>query len=98
MAFWLVAYLVHNPKLLEQLRQEVLPSLQGTSLKESYLSEQCPKLDALINETLRLTVASSLARVVTQTSVVGGKTLKPGNKIMVSLLFLFSCIPRSACL
>jgi hypothetical protein len=34
---------------------------------------------------LRLTVTSSLARVILEPTVVGGKLLKPGNKIMVRL-------------
>lgn len=92
MAFWLMAHLVHDPELLDEIRHEVLPPTQDGSLDENYLAEQCPKLDSLISETLRLTVASSLARVVTETCVLGGKTLKPGNKIMASLIFcLHAC-------
>jgi cytochrome P450 len=70
---------------MEEIRQEILPAVEGEHINETYLLEQCPKLDSLSSETLRLVVASSLARVTTGTSVVGGKTLKPGKKIMVSL-------------
>jgi cytochrome P450 len=84
MAFWVIAHLVHDPDLMEQIRQEVLLAIQGNTVDDKYLSEQCPKLDSLIGETLRLTVASSLARVVTDSCLLGGKILHPGNKIMVS--------------
>ncbi|KAF2867711.1 cytochrome P450 [Massariosphaeria phaeospora] len=85
LAFWLTAHLVHNPTLLSQIRDEVLPAVQGHSVDERYLTEQCPKLDSLVGETLRLTVTSSLARVVMETCVVGGKTLRAGNKIMLPI-------------
>jgi cytochrome P450 len=84
MAFWVVAHLVYDPNLMEQIRQEVLPAIRGNTIDDRFLSEQCPKLDSLIGETLRLTVASSLARVVTDSCLLSGKILHPGNKIMVS--------------
>jgi cytochrome P450 len=83
LAFWLLAYLLFEPVLQENIRQEVLSAVRGDSVDETYLLEQCPRLESLFNEMLRLTVSSSLARVVTETTVVGGKTLKAGNKIMV---------------
>jgi cytochrome P450 len=81
-----MAYLVHDHELLVRIQLEVLPAVRGDSIDEKYLLERCPQLEALVNETLRLTVTSSLARVVTETCVVGGKTLQKGNKIMVSCL------------
>jgi cytochrome P450 len=89
LTFWLVSHLAHNPALLDQIRQEVLPAVQGKQVDETYLLEQCPKLDSLVSETLRLTVTSSLARVILEPTVVGGKMLKPGNKIMVRLPVLY---------
>lgn len=83
LVFWLVSHLAHNPSLLDQMRDEVLPAVQGKTVDETYLLRQCPKLNSLVSETLRLTVTSSLARVVLEPTVVGGKMLKPGNKIMV---------------
>jgi cytochrome P450 len=88
LAFWIVSHLAHDPALLDQIRQEVLPAVQGKQVDETYLLEQCPKLESLVSETLRLTVTSSLARVVLEPTVVGGKMLKPGNKIMVRLPIL----------
>jgi cholesterol 7alpha-monooxygenase len=89
LTFWIVSHLAYNPALLEQIREEVLPAVQGYQVDEAYLLEQCPKLDSLVSETLRLTVTSSLARVIVEPTVVGGKMLKPGNKIMVRFYMVY---------
>lgn len=57
--------------------------MSGDKVDETYLLEQCPKLESLSNEVLRMTVTSSLARVVMEPTILGGKLLQPGNKIMV---------------
>lgn len=49
----------------------------------SYLTEQCPKLEALFLEVLRLEMSSSLMRYVTGPTIVGGKLLQKGNNVMV---------------
>ena len=92
-----MAHLVHDQELLERVRLEVLPAVRGDFIDEKYLLEQCPQLEALVNETLRLTVTSSLARVVTETCVVGGKILQKGNKIMVSCLAPLSIMFTDIC-
>lgn len=88
LAFWVVSYLVHNATLLQEIREEVLPAVrqEQNQVDEVYLQEQCPKLNALVNETLRLTVTSSLPRTIVEPTEVGGKMLKPGNKVMVRFL------------
>lgn len=88
LVFWLVSHLVNDPTLLEEIREEVLPAMLGKheQVDETYLLNQCPKLESLMNEILRLTITSALARVILEPTVVGKKTLKPGNKVMVRLL------------
>lgn len=50
-AFWLMAHLVCNPCLLEQIREEVLPAVKAdNTVDETYLSGHCPKLDSLDGE------------------------------------------------
>jgi cytochrome P450 len=90
--FWLVSYLANNPSLLDEIREEILPAMLGKheQVDETYLLDRCPKLDSLMNETLRLTVTSALARVILEPTVVGKKALRPGNKVMVRLLLRFS--------
>lgn len=88
LAFWLVAHLAWDPSLMKQIQEEVLPAMKGGALNEKYLLDQCPKLASLVDEILRLVVSSSLARVIMEPTVVGGKTLLPGNKIMVRRMLL----------
>lgn len=58
-------------------------AINDSSVDETHLMEHCPRLASLMDETLRLTVTSSLARTITEPTVIGKKVLKPGNKIMV---------------
>ncbi|KAF3054024.1 hypothetical protein E8E11_008790 [Didymella keratinophila] len=85
LAFWLLAHLLHSPALLSQIREEVLPGVKLDSVDETYLLERCPVLDSLAREVLRLTVATSLARVIMSPCVIGGKALVPGRKIMLPI-------------
>ena len=89
MTFWLMSYLGQHAGVLDQIREETLPAVQGEQVDETYLLEKCPKLESVINETLRLTVTSALARVILEPTAVGGKLLRPGNKIMVRLMAFF---------
>ncbi|KAH7380303.1 putative cytochrome P450 [Phaeosphaeria sp. MPI-PUGE-AT-0046c] len=83
--FWVVARLAHNPLLLQNIREEVAPAVQGDEIDETYLLDQCPKLHSLFNETLRLTVQHSLNRMVVEPTVIGGKLLQPGHRIMLPI-------------
>ncbi|CAI6285269.1 unnamed protein product [Periconia digitata] len=71
LVFWLVAHLSQDQKLLGEIRKEVLPAVQTETGKidETHLDEKCPKLESLVNETLRYTVTSSLARVILEPTV-----------------------------
>jgi cytochrome P450 len=83
-AFWITAHLAQDSDLQKKIRQEVLPAVKDGVVNEKYLLENCPTLDSLSLEILRLTVISPHARVLVKPTVLGGKMLKPGNKIMVS--------------
>ncbi|KAH3961190.1 hypothetical protein HBI56_209870 [Parastagonospora nodorum] len=85
LTFWLMSHLGQNPGVLDQIREEVSPAVHGERIDEAYLLERCPKLSSVISETLRLTVTSALARVILEPTAVGGKLLKPGTKIMLSI-------------
>jgi cytochrome P450 len=78
-----IAHLAYDPELLDAIRTEVMPAMKNGELDELYLAEQCPKLESLISEMLRLTVASALVREVIAPTDVGGKTLLPGTKLLV---------------
>ena len=77
------AYMLHDPQLLERIRQEVAPGVDNDTLNVPYLTEQCPKLESLFLEVLRLKMSSSLMRYVTEPTMVGGKVLARGHNVMV---------------
>lgn len=63
----------------------MLPAVKPDSVDETYLLERCPALNSLSQEVLRLTVATSLARVVMSPCIIGGKALVPEHKIMLPI-------------
>ncbi|KAL2802828.1 hypothetical protein BJX63DRAFT_437511 [Aspergillus granulosus] len=72
MAFWLVAYLVQDAALLEAVTNEIQPAVKPGNNKvymavnHKYLTEDCPILDSIYSEVLRLSVASPLVRMSRQ--------------------------------
>ena len=85
--FWVVAYLAFDPSLLNSIRAETLPGITHDVPDVKYLTEECPHLQALVNEVLRLHMGSALMRHVVAPTVMGGKTLRAGRKIIVELPF-----------
>ena len=81
--FWVLAYLAHNPELLESIRLETVHGINNDRPNVPYLTSQCPKLEAVFLEILRLKMSSSLMRYVTEPTMVGGKLLQKGNNVMV---------------
>ncbi|KAK9423449.1 putative Cytochrome P450 [Seiridium unicorne] len=82
-AFWTMAHLAYDPKLLDTIRAEAESGLEGGHLNESYIAENCPLLESLISENLRLTVATALVRDVVAPTQVNNKILQPGTKVLV---------------
>ncbi|KAF2704074.1 cytochrome P450 [Pleomassaria siparia CBS 279.74] len=82
-AFWVFAYVIYDPKLLSAIREEVSGAFKDVQYDETYIFENCPHLTSLVNETLRLSVASPLVRDVVEPTPVGNKILQPGSKVMV---------------
>ena len=78
----MLAYMVQEPSLIAELREEMLPAVHGDTVDESYL-ENCRSLQSFFNEILRLTVTAPMGRVVVDSTVIGGKLLWKGNKVMV---------------
>lgn len=58
--------------------------MQDDQVEKAKILDVCPQLDSLINEVLRLTVASALAREIESPFELGGKILQPGNALLVS--------------
>ena len=62
---------------------ETGPGVINDTLNIPYLLENCPLLESVFHEILRLKMSSSLMRYVTEPTIVGGKLLRPGCNVMV---------------
>lgn len=82
-AFWLIAHLVYNPSDLEIVRTEVLPAIKGDQIDHHHLTKNCPILDSLMSEVLRITTSTPIVRDVMEDICIGGTTLRKGNKMLV---------------
>ncbi|PQE22380.1 cytochrome P450 protein [Rutstroemia sp. NJR-2017a WRK4] len=82
-AFWIIAYLVHDQSLLARIREEVAPAVKGESVNLNHLTENCPRLESLFNEVLRVNSAGALAREVIAPTLFAGKMLRKGTKLMI---------------
>ena len=83
LCFWMLAYALHDPQILEKLRHEVTPAVHGDDIDLNYLLSHCPYLDAVYNEVLRITASSSSVRTVTAPTNLHGKTLSPGKVVLI---------------
>ncbi|KAL3475751.1 putative cytochrome P450 [Aspergillus californicus] len=85
LSFWLLAHILCNPDLLRSITLEIQPAInpQTQAVDHTYLTENCPMLDSLYSEVLRLVVTSPMTRQVSATSTIGGKTLKEGSKVLI---------------
>ncbi|OTA91112.1 hypothetical protein M434DRAFT_33033 [Hypoxylon sp. CO27-5] len=84
--FWLLTYLVHNPSLLESYRQETGPAFSGQDLVYPLYTQDpanCPQVDAIWHETLRLSSWSASVRLIKENTIIGGKLMSRGNRVLV---------------
>lgn len=81
--FWCLAYLLHEPELLEAVKAEIRPGYKSDTLDMSYLLQNCPLLASFYEEMLRVNNDPIGIRLVTQEATIGGKTLKPGRKLLM---------------
>lgn len=81
--FWMLAYLIKNSQLLEEVRRETEPAFADGVLSVEYLKDSCPILDGVWNETLRHSAYSASVRHLTEDTIIGGKTLRKGNRLMI---------------
>ncbi|KAH0592041.1 hypothetical protein MHUMG1_10252 [Metarhizium humberi] len=86
LAFWVLTYLLHNPELLAAYRRETAPAFRGPDLADpSGIQDavKCPEVDAVWHDTLRMLGWSASVRFVTLDTVIGGKRMRKGSRILV---------------
>ena len=79
-----MSYILLSPGLLAAIRAEIDPIYAlGPANLESRLESQCPLLEAVYLEALRLTSSSGTVRNVRQTTDLSGVTLRTGTNIVI---------------
>lgn len=80
----MLAYLLQTPSLLNMARQETAPAFREDGTVDlEYLHSSVPQLDAMWNEMLRLSAFAASVRYITADTVVGGKVLRKGNRLII---------------
>ncbi|KAL9109061.1 MAG: hypothetical protein Q9227_006301 [Pyrenula ochraceoflavens] len=86
-AFWVLSYLLHHPSLLATYRTETAAAFEcsGTLVDPFMIQDplRCPSVDAIWHETLRMSGWAASVRLVTADTVIGGKHMCKGNRVMV---------------
>ena len=85
LSFWLLSYILCDQNLLEAIKAETKPAFEGDTVNYHHVYDDCPRLAAVLEETLRLTLGSVSVRNVAVPTVIGTKVLKPGNPVMVPI-------------
>ena len=83
LCFWVLAYLLHDAKLLDIIRAETAQTICGDEIKLDQLMNCCPRLEALFSEVLRLTAALTTMRKILSPTEIGGKILPQGHRVLV---------------
>lgn len=84
--FWVLTYLLHNPSLLAAFREETAPAFDRDALVDPFYIQdraKCPQVDAIWHETLRVAGWSASIRLITKDTVIGGKILHKGHRVVV---------------
>ena len=82
--FWLLCFLIERPHLMNMIREETAPAFESQGgMDFYYLANNCPQLIALFYESVRVTAGSQAVRQITNDTVVDGKLLRKGHRIIV---------------
>ena len=79
----MLSYILFDPSLHRALRQETSHAYQDGKLDLHYLMEFCPLLDAVYNETMRITNGALSARKIVAPTPMGNKVLREGNTLLI---------------
>lgn len=83
-AFWLLAYLLQTPGLVDIVREETAPVFRADGAFDfDYLHTSVPQLEAMWNEMLRLASFAASVRFITADTILGSKRLRKGNRLIV---------------
>ena len=81
--FWILSYLPHHADLLEVIRAETTPGVRNGVPDATWLNKNCPRLEGLFLETVRMYTSTSLMRSVTAENSIGKVVLRKGRNVMI---------------
>ncbi|KAI1159807.1 putative cytochrome P450 oxidoreductase [Nemania serpens] len=82
--FWMLAYLLETPSLMDEVREETALAIREDGTVDfDYLHHSAKRFDASWNEMLRLASFGASVRLITTDTVVGGKLLRKGNRLII---------------
>ena len=81
----MLAFILHDSELYTALIEEIQPAFTNgaETPNAQYLLEDCTRLNAAWDETIRMSAFSASVRHVTEDTVIGGKLLRKGNRLMI---------------
>lgn len=82
LVYWMMTYLLFDQPLFTSIRKETEGAFQNGSIDVKYLLQQCPVLESVYYEVLRLVNGAMSSRKVMAPTPIGGKILQPGNIVM----------------
>ncbi|KAJ5738154.1 cytochrome P450 [Penicillium malachiteum] len=91
--FWMVAHIMSNPRIMEEIRQEIAPMMEFLQNREdngdtfaevtkTHLLNGSPILNSIFNETLRHTSMGNSFRKTSQDTLLEGRDI-PANTIII---------------
>lgn len=83
--FWILAFLLHcAPSLMDSIRGEIDAAFEGDTLVHlNHLYDSCPTLNNVWHESLRLCSNAASVRFIRSDTVIGGKCMHRGQRIMI---------------
>ncbi|KAH8767459.1 cytochrome p450 [Diaporthe sp. PMI_573] len=84
-AFWLISHLLYQPAIIDAIRAETRPAFgpDGSLADLTKVLENSPQLEAAWNETMRMYASSASVRMVTADTVISGRRMRPGHRVMI---------------
>jgi len=80
----MVAYILFDPALHALIREEVRPAVKPDGINMHFLVNNCPQLQSVFYEAMRLTKRDIGIRKVVRPTLLGGKLLSSGNAVILA--------------
>jgi len=80
----MVAYILFDPALHALIREEVRPAVKPDGINMHVLVNNCPQLQSVFYEAMRLTKRDIGIRKVVRPTLLGGKLLSSGNAVILA--------------